>query len=125
MSLEGGGCLTHDGVGVAHFLVDDGSAAARAWRASGFDVVAVREVVRLSLDQGTPGQLGLLCREMAEAGWTSRSSTVTTSTTSSRRRARPRSRRQTRGRSLADPPLGAGRFTIPDRAETAHRLGGR
>ncbi len=68
VSLVGGGCLTHDGVGVAHFLVDDGSAAARAWRASGFDVVAVREVVRLSLDQGTPGQLGLLCREMAEAG---------------------------------------------------------
>lgn len=68
VSLEGGGCWTHDGVGVAHFLVDDGPAAARAWRASGFDLVAVREVVTLSLDQGTPGQLGRLCREMAEAG---------------------------------------------------------
>jgi len=68
VSLEGGGCFTHDGVAVAHFLVDDGPAAARAWRASGFNVVALREVVTLSLDQDTPGQLGLLCREMAKAG---------------------------------------------------------
>lgn len=68
VSLEGGGCFTHDGAGIAHFLVDDGPAAARAWRAGGFDVVAVREVVTLFLDQDTPGQLGLLCREMARAG---------------------------------------------------------
>lgn len=58
VSLEGGGDFVHDGVGVAHFLVDDGPAAARALGAAGLRVVAVREVITLRLRQGVPGQLG-------------------------------------------------------------------
>ena len=68
VSLEGGGVFLHDGVGVAHFLVDDGPAAARALRGAHFHVVAVRDVVTLRLRQGIPGQLGTLCRCMADAG---------------------------------------------------------
>lgn len=68
ISLEGGGVFVNDGVGVAHFLVDDGPAAARALCAEGLQVVAVRDVVTLRLRQGVPGQLGTLCRMMAIAG---------------------------------------------------------
>lgn len=68
VSLEGGGVFVNDGVGVAHFLVDDGPTAARALGAAGLRVVAVRDVVTLRLHQGIPGQLGTLCRKMATAG---------------------------------------------------------
>lgn len=68
VSLEGGGVFVHDGIGVAHFLVDDGPGAARALDAAGLRVVAVRDVVTLQLRQGIPGQLGTLCRQMADAG---------------------------------------------------------
>lgn len=68
VSLEGGGAFVHDGVGVAHFLVDEGLAAERALVAAGFEVVAVRDPVVLRLRQDVPGQLGTLCRGMAEAG---------------------------------------------------------
>jgi hypothetical protein len=68
VSLEGGGVFVHDGVGVAHFLVDDGPAAAAALSAAGLQVVAVRDVVTLRLHQGIPGQLGTLCRKLAIAG---------------------------------------------------------
>lgn len=68
VSLEGGGVFVHEGVGVAHFLVDDGPAAARALDAAWLRVVAVRDVITLRLRQGVPGQLGTLCRQMAAAG---------------------------------------------------------
>ena len=68
VSLEGGGVFVHDGVGVAHFLVDDGPAAARALRGAGLRVVAVRDVVTLRLRQGVPGQLGRVCRQLGDAG---------------------------------------------------------
>ncbi len=68
VSLEGGGAFVHDEVGVAHFLVDDGPAAARVLGAAGLRVVVVRDVVTLRLRQGIPGQLGTLCRKMADAG---------------------------------------------------------
>ncbi|MFY0409767.1 amino acid-binding protein [Solicola sp. PLA-1-18] len=68
VSLEGGGVFVHDGVGVAHFLVDDGAAARAALRAEGIVLTDVREPVVLRLDQGVPGQLGLVCRQLADAG---------------------------------------------------------
>lgn len=68
VSLEGGGVFTHGGVGVAHFLVDDADTARTAIAAAGLPVVSVRDVVMLELDQGTPGQLGTLARQMADAG---------------------------------------------------------
>ena len=68
VSLEGGGVFTVDGRAIANFLVADGDAAKRALEAAGIRVLAVREVVMLRLAQGIPGQLGMVCRRMAEAG---------------------------------------------------------
>ena len=68
VSIEGGGAFVVSGRGVAHFLFDDGQAARCALEAAGIQVVRVREVVVLRLRQGVPGQLGLVCRQMADAG---------------------------------------------------------
>ncbi len=67
VSVEGGGMWVVDGRGVAHFLFEDGEAARRALDAIGMTVVASREVVVQRLRQDEPGQLGKLCRAMAEA----------------------------------------------------------
>jgi hypothetical protein len=67
VSVEGGGAFAVDGVGVAHFLVEDGSVdAARA--ALGPALIGVRDVLVQRLAQDRPGQLGAICRKMAEAG---------------------------------------------------------
>lgn len=68
VSIEGGGAFVVEGRGVAHFLFEDGNAARRALETAGIRVVRDREVVVLRLRQGMPGQLGLLCRRMADAG---------------------------------------------------------
>jgi len=68
VSVEGGGAWVVDGKGVAHFLFEDGAAARRALEAAGIQVLAEREVLVQRLKQGTPGQLGLLTRRMADAG---------------------------------------------------------
>jgi len=68
VSIEGGGAFVVEGRGVAHFLFEDGNAARRALETAGIRVVRVREVVVLRLRQGVPGQLGLVCRRMADAG---------------------------------------------------------
>lgn len=68
VSVEGGGAWIVDGVGVAHFLFEDGSAAREALEAAGIRVLAERDVLVQRLDQAVPGQLGRLTRRMAEAG---------------------------------------------------------
>jgi hypothetical protein len=68
VSLEGGGVFAHAGVGVAHFLVADGARAREALVDAGIGPVVVSDVVLLTLDQGTPGQLGQVARRMADAG---------------------------------------------------------
>ncbi|MEK7316159.1 MAG: amino acid-binding ACT domain-containing protein [Candidatus Eisenbacteria bacterium] len=70
VSVEGGGVFAVDGVGVAHFLFDDGAAAAarRALGAAGIRVLSEREVVMVRLRQDEPGQLGKIARRMADAG---------------------------------------------------------
>jgi hypothetical protein len=68
VSLEGGGAWVVGGEGVAHFLVEDGTAARRALEAAGIRLVEEREVLVQRLKQDVPGQLGLLTRRMAEAG---------------------------------------------------------
>lgn len=68
ISVEGGGMFLVNGVGVAHFLVDDGSAATHALSDAGLDVVACREVLVQRLNQDVPGQLGAFCAAMAAAG---------------------------------------------------------
>jgi prepilin-type processing-associated H-X9-DG protein len=68
VSIEGGAAFVTGGRGVAHFLFADGNAAARVLDAAGLRVKSVREVVSLKLRQAEPGQLGKLCRRMADAG---------------------------------------------------------
>ena len=68
VSIEGGGAWVVNGRGVAHFLFTDGTAARRALEAVGIQILEEREVLVQRLQQDVPGQLGLLTRQMAEAG---------------------------------------------------------
>jgi hypothetical protein len=68
VSIEGGGAWVAEGRGVAHFLFEDESAACDALQAAGIRVLAEREVLVQRLRQSEPGQLGKLCRRMAESG---------------------------------------------------------
>ena len=68
VSVEGGGSWVVDGVGIAHFLFEDGTAARRALEAAGIKVVGEKDVLVQRLKRDVPGQLGLLTRRMAEAG---------------------------------------------------------
>ena len=70
VSVEGGGVFSVAGVGVAHFLVAEGEAAAAraALAEAGIRVVADRAPVEVRLRQEMPGQLGAIARRMAEAG---------------------------------------------------------
>lgn len=68
VSVEGGGAWVVDGVGIAHFLFEDGTAARRALEAAGIKVVGEKDVLVQRLKQDVPGQLGLLTGRMAEAG---------------------------------------------------------
>lgn len=68
ISIEGGGTFLSGGIGIAHFLFEDGNAARRALEREGITVAAVRDVVVQKLRQDEPGQLGKLCRAMANAG---------------------------------------------------------
>lgn len=68
ISVEGGGLFVVDGRGVAHFLFVDGPAARTALERAGMRVIACREVLTVRLEQDRPGQLGGICRAMADAG---------------------------------------------------------
>ena len=68
VSIEGGGAFVVDGRGIGHFLVADEGAAREALAAAAIELLAEREVLVQRLDQGRPGQVGQLCRRMAEAG---------------------------------------------------------
>lgn len=68
VSVEGGGAWVVDGIGIAHFLFHDGAAARKALETAGIRVLAEREVLVQRLKQDVPGQLGMLTRQMAEAG---------------------------------------------------------
>ena len=68
ISIEGGGAFIVDGRGVAHFLFEDGAAARRALENAGITVLSERDVVVQRLNQAQPGQVGKICRRMANAG---------------------------------------------------------
>ncbi|HET6996231.1 MAG TPA: hypothetical protein VFI06_14660 [Chitinophagaceae bacterium] len=66
VSLEGGGAFVHDGMGIAHFLVEDAQKAREALEQKGIRVAAINEVLIQKLKQDVPGQLGMICRMMAK-----------------------------------------------------------
>lgn len=68
VSIEGGGGFVFDGQGIVHFLFEDMTAARRAFLDAGIEVLDDREVLVQRLNQDQPGQLGKICRLMAEAG---------------------------------------------------------
>lgn len=68
VSLEGGGVFTVNGVGYAHFLVDDGDAARAALQQAGLGTATVKPVLIRRLKQEVPGQLGSIARALADAG---------------------------------------------------------
>ncbi|MBC8029531.1 MAG: amino acid-binding ACT domain-containing protein [Pyrinomonadaceae bacterium] len=68
VSVEGGGAFVVDSDGIAHFLFADGAAARKALEEKGIEVLAENEVLVQKLNQDQPGQLGKICRLMADAG---------------------------------------------------------
>lgn len=68
VSLEGGGVFTVDGVGHAHFLVEDGEAARKALQEAGLGIATIRPVLIRRLKQEVPGQLGAIARALGDAG---------------------------------------------------------
>ena len=68
VSLEGGGVFTVDGVGHAHFLVENGNAARAALEQAGLGAATVRPVLIRRLKQDVPGQLGAIARALGDAG---------------------------------------------------------
>ena len=68
ISVEGGGMWLVEGVGIAHFLMEDGESAQLALEQAGMVVASCREVLVQRLNQEEPGQLGKFCRALADAG---------------------------------------------------------
>jgi hypothetical protein len=68
ISLEGGGVFQNGGLSIAHFLVEDPERAKTVLLAAGIEVLKINEVLIQKLRQDVPGQLGLFCRRLADAG---------------------------------------------------------
>lgn len=66
ISLEGGGVFVYNNKGLAHFLVEDAEAGKKALEAQGITVEQINDVLIQKLNQEVPGQLGKICRIMAE-----------------------------------------------------------
>jgi hypothetical protein len=68
ISLEGGGVFQNGGLSIAHFLVEDAEKAKDVLQMVGIKVVKINEVLIQKLRQDVPGQLGMFCRRLADAG---------------------------------------------------------
>ena len=68
ISLEGGGVFANGSQSIAHFLVGDAERAREVLADVGITVTKINEVLSQKLRQDVPGQLGLFCRRLADAG---------------------------------------------------------
>jgi hypothetical protein len=68
ISLEGGGVFQNGGLSIAHFLVEDVEKAKDVLQIVGIKVLKINEVLVQKLRQDVPGQLGMFCRRLADAG---------------------------------------------------------
>jgi len=68
ISLEGGGVFSNGKHAIAHFLVDEADRAKEILERAGITVSKINEVIIQKLRQDIPGQLGMFCRRLANAG---------------------------------------------------------
>jgi len=68
ISLEGGGVFQKGSLSIGHFLVDDAEKAKDVLQIAGIEVLQINEVLIQKLRQDVPGQLGMFCRRLADAG---------------------------------------------------------
>jgi hypothetical protein len=68
ISLEGGGVFHNGRSSIAHFLVEDVEKAKDILENAGIQILKINEVIIQKLRQDVPGQLGLFCRMLANAG---------------------------------------------------------
>ena len=68
ISLEGGGVFEKGDHSIAHFLVEEPERAKEALLQAGINVSRINNVVIQKLRQDIPGQLGMFCRRLADAG---------------------------------------------------------
>ena len=68
ISLEGGGVFENGVHSIAHFLVEDAGRAREVLSEVGITVSKINQVIIQKLRQDVPGQLGMFCRRLADAG---------------------------------------------------------
>jgi len=68
ISLEGGGVFNQGEYAVAHFLVEEAERASAVLAQVDIRVTKVSDVIIQKLRQDVPGQLGMFCRRLANAG---------------------------------------------------------
>jgi hypothetical protein len=68
ISLDGGGVFDNGKYSIAHFLVEDANKAKEVLTQAGITVVKINDVIIQKLRQDVPGQLGMFCRKLANAG---------------------------------------------------------
>ncbi|MEP6617580.1 MAG: amino acid-binding protein [Ginsengibacter sp.] len=67
ISLEGGGVFPNGDSSIAHFLVAEAEKAREILEGVNIQVSKINEVIILKLRQDVPGQLGMICRKLANA----------------------------------------------------------
>jgi hypothetical protein len=68
ISLVGGGVFSNGDIATAHFLVEEAEKASALLSVEPFLGTKVNEVLIQRLRQDLPGQLGMFCTKIAEAG---------------------------------------------------------
>ena len=68
ISIEGGGVFQNGDHSVAHFLVEEAEKAREELTKVGIFVVKINNVLIQKLRQDVPGQLGMFCRNLSDAG---------------------------------------------------------